>query len=122
MTDASDAEWTTIENVLVKTREALADDDSPEATALKEQILEAEQIVSSKLDQNKSMGDSVSGPTGGAFPPSMNDGPPAADAQTADSTISMDDFKALGMHLQEAMAIIEKVMPAKGAALEEMMM
>lgn len=53
MAEISDAELTTIENALVTIREALNQDNSPEAATVKQMIVEAEQIVSGKLDQAK---------------------------------------------------------------------
>jgi hypothetical protein len=54
MTDISDSELTTIQNALLYVREALAADQSAEGTNVKKQILEAEQIVTAKLDKGKS--------------------------------------------------------------------
>ena len=112
MPDISEAELTLMENTIVKTREALSEDDSPEATQLKQDLLEIEQICSSKLDQTSSgSGDNLSGPTGGAVPEqplTTEDEDMAMGA--ADSSISMEEFKAIGSHLQEAMSIIQKAL------------
>jgi hypothetical protein len=51
--EISDAELTTVENALVTIRQALEQDNSPQAQQVKQMIVEAEQIVSGKLDQNK---------------------------------------------------------------------
>jgi hypothetical protein len=48
--EISDAELTTIENTLVTIRDALSQDNSPEAASVKQMIVEAEQIISGKLD------------------------------------------------------------------------
>ena len=65
MVDISTEELTIIENFVVQVREALGEDESPEAMALKEAGLEVEQIVSGKIDKEQSP-DTLSGPTGGS--------------------------------------------------------
>jgi hypothetical protein len=54
MPEITTEELTIIENVLVTMREAIADDQSPEAQQMKQQIVEAEQIVSSKIEGSAS--------------------------------------------------------------------
>jgi hypothetical protein len=54
MTDISDSELVTIQNALLYVREALEADQSAEGTNVKKQIIEAEQIVTAKLDKGKS--------------------------------------------------------------------
>ena len=58
MVDVSDSELTTIENALESVIQALAADESPEATDLKQTCLDAQQIVSGKLDKGN-MADGV---------------------------------------------------------------
>jgi hypothetical protein len=70
MAEYSDDESTTIENTLVTIREALSQDQSPQAQELMKMIVESEQIVSGKLD-NANSNTSSAVPAGTAAP-SMN--------------------------------------------------
>jgi hypothetical protein len=106
MVDISESELTLIENAFVKMRDALAEDESPEATDIKQSILEAEQIVSGLIDKEKSP-DTLSGPTGGSNV--------LLGAQEA----SVEDVQAIAMHLEEALTIIQKIMPVEGTAPAE---
>ena len=67
MADISEAELTTIENALESIIQALAADESPAASQLKQTAVEAQQIVSGKLD---------------------NGGEGSADATTTDENLS----------------------------------
>ena len=55
MADISDTELTTIENALETVIQALAEDESQQATDLKQMCLDAQQIVSGKLDKGAMM-------------------------------------------------------------------
>jgi len=68
MAEYTDAESTTIENCLVTIREALSQDQSPQAQELMQMIVEAEQIVSAKLD-NTNQDSAVPAGTAAAAPP-----------------------------------------------------
>lgn len=112
MPEINESELTVIENVLVKVREAIAEDESPEAMAVKQEIIDAEQIVSSKLEKT-TVGDT--GPTGGAL---MDDEEERRRKMMmeqyqagAAGEMLMDDAKAMMAHMQEAMAIMQKAMP-----------
>ena len=56
MAEISEAELTIIENALVTVRQAIEEDQSPAAMEVKKQILEAEQVISGKLDQGGNTG------------------------------------------------------------------
>jgi hypothetical protein len=105
MVDISESELTLIENAFEMMRDALSEDESPESTNIKTTILEAEQIVSGLIDREQSP-DTLSGPTGGSN-------------QLLGADASMEDIQALAMHLQEALSIIEKIMPAEPMPMEE---
>jgi hypothetical protein len=110
MVDISESELTLIENAFVRVREALGEDESPEAMQIKEAIIEAEQIVSGLIDKEQNP-DTLSGPTGGAavnpFPPAEGQMPSEAESV---GEISVEDVQALQEHLQEAQAIISKLL------------
>jgi len=61
MAEITDAELTTVENALVTVREGLQNDGSPQTQKVMQMIVEAEQIISAKLDQG---GDTAGAPTG----------------------------------------------------------
>jgi hypothetical protein len=106
MVDISESELTLIENAFEKMRDALSQDESPEATDIKQSILEAEQIVSGLLDKGQSP-DTLSGPTGGS------------QSELLGAEASMEDIQALAMHLQEALSIIDKIMPAEPTPMQQ---
>ena len=107
MADISESELTVINNTASEMLDALSEDESDVATALKEKIAEIQQIVSSKQQQGQEIGDT--GPTGGAgFPPGMQQ--MMQQQQTDGPTMDIEEFKAIGGHLQEAMSIIQKVL------------
>jgi hypothetical protein len=54
MTDVNDAELTIIQNFVITAREALSQDNSPQAQEIKQTGVEVEQIVSSKLKEGQS--------------------------------------------------------------------
>jgi hypothetical protein len=107
MVDISVSELTIVENFITKVTDALAEDESPEATQIKEAGLEAGQIVSGLLDKEQSP-DTLSGPTGGSNNQLLG-------AQEA----SVEDVQAIAMHLEEALTIIQKIMPVEGTAPAE---
>jgi hypothetical protein len=104
MVDISESELTLIENAFERVLDALSQDESPEATDIKESILEAQQIVSGLIDKGQSP-DTLSGPTGGS--------------ELLGAEASMEDIQALAMHLQEALSIIDKIMPAEPTPMQE---
>jgi len=53
-----------IENALVAAREYLAADTSEESAAVKQQIVEAEQVASGKIDGQQASGDTAMGGPG----------------------------------------------------------
>jgi hypothetical protein len=55
MANITDEELTKIRDALAMVRDALTPDQSPEATQIKEKIVEAEQIVSAKLGKDGAM-------------------------------------------------------------------
>ncbi len=65
MPDATENEWTIIENAFEKVIQALAEDNSPAASELKQTCLEAQQIASAKLGDASGMsGDGIPKGTG----------------------------------------------------------
>jgi hypothetical protein len=111
MVDISVSELTIVENFITKVTDALAEDESPEATQIKEAGVEAGQIVSGLLDREQSP-DTLSGPTGGS---NNNNQLQLLGAQEA----SVEDVQAIAMHLEEALTIIQKIMPVQGTAPAE---
>ena len=108
MPEISESELTILENTLVKMREALVEDESPESMTLKNEIIESEQIISSKLDTNQ-IGDT--GPTGGASMYPDEEMMPKKDEEYGAGEISMEEIQSLNGHLMEAMAIMQKILP-----------
>jgi rhamnogalacturonyl hydrolase YesR len=65
MAEVNDAELTTIENAFEAIIQALSDNDTPEAVQLKQMCVEAQQIVTAKIDQAApGAGDATGGPAG----------------------------------------------------------
>jgi rhamnogalacturonyl hydrolase YesR len=65
MAEVNDAELTTIENAFEAIIQALSDNDTPEAVQLKQMCVEAQQIVTAKIDQAvPGASDATGGPAG----------------------------------------------------------
>jgi hypothetical protein len=66
MAEFNDAEMMTIENAFESVIQGLANNDSPEATQLKQMCVEAQQIVTAKIDKASAPGgsESMGGPAG----------------------------------------------------------
>lgn len=108
MAEISDSELTIIENALVTVTEAISEDASPQAEEIKKMIVEAQQIVSGKLDSGNDSGTA----------PAANAGIPEnqalAGGAAMDGGMPMEDAQKMMSMMQEMMTIMQKAMSPTG--------
>ena len=104
MPEVSESELTIIENALVTIREAINEDNSPQAAEIKKIVMEAEQIVSGKLDEGGN--DASPGATSGVPESQVLAGAAAGEG----GAMSMDDANKMMSMMQEMMSMMQKAM------------